>query len=412
MSVRVHQKDVKKALTRNRAAEPFWCARYRFSPYQNCEHGCLYCDGRAERYYMDGVFEEDISVRTNLPELLANELSKLREKGIISGGSGVSDIYQPIENDLKLTRECARAIWDAGQPAAIATKNALAVRDLDLWGPVARDAGLIFMMSIVTLDDQVRARFEPGASAIADRVHALRAFKEAGAVTGVLAMPLLPDICDSEDQISGLFSALKESGVDFIIPGGLTLRPGRQKDRFFSALADHDPGLIPLYERLYGENRSSGSPLARYAGELNQRAWGVLKELGLPGIIPHRAYRTMLGPADELHILFWHMVELYSMRGVNTRRLKSAAKAYSAWLDEIRKDFNRRRSLPPDYVNGKLLETARSGGLGTLLGNTRLGEFARRVLLEREIFDYLEMKLMPGESGGIAKGRDDEGSAR
>jgi DNA repair photolyase len=62
----------------------------------------------------------------------------LRERGIISGGSGVSDIYQPAEAELKLTRQCAEVILQADLPAAVATKSSLALRDLDLWGEVAR----------------------------------------------------------------------------------------------------------------------------------------------------------------------------------------------------------------------------------------------------------------------------------
>ncbi len=403
MSVALHPKDIKKGIHKNRAAEPFWCSRYRFSPYQNCEHGCIYCDGRAERYYSPGAFENDITVRRNLPEIMAEELSGLRERGIISGGSGVSDIYQPAEAELKLTRQCAEVILQADMPAAVATKSSLALRDLDLWGKVAGNRGFIFMMSLVTDHDDIRSIWEPGASPVDERIDTLKAFKEAGAATGVLAMPLLPGICDSDEDIKRLFSRLRDIGVEFIIPGGLTLRPGRQKDRYINELEIHRPDLRPLYRDLYAESRPSGSPIASYGRDLQQRCSSILDALEIPVLIPHRVFAPMMGPADQLHILFWHMRDLYAARGKDTRRLVTAAKRYAIWLDEQRKTFNRRRSLEPGHVDLQLRFLAESGDLGRALGNDKLAAFACRVILEQEIFDYQSLQLLPGKDTTIEK---------
>jgi len=43
---------IKKVIRKATLADAFICARYGFSPYQACEHGCMYCDGRAEKYYV------------------------------------------------------------------------------------------------------------------------------------------------------------------------------------------------------------------------------------------------------------------------------------------------------------------------------------------------------------------------
>ncbi len=62
-----------------------------------CQHGCAYCDGRAERYFVEGDFAGDIVVRPNVPDKLSIEIPKLREKGFITVGSGITDAYQPVE---------------------------------------------------------------------------------------------------------------------------------------------------------------------------------------------------------------------------------------------------------------------------------------------------------------------------
>ena len=82
-----HYIDVKKALAKSDLAQPFVPSKARFSPYRACEHACKYCDGRAERYYVEGNFERDVVVRRNLPERLKEELAKLREPTIVSIGS-------------------------------------------------------------------------------------------------------------------------------------------------------------------------------------------------------------------------------------------------------------------------------------------------------------------------------------
>ena len=46
--VRLHHRQAKTALKRGNLSGSFIGAKYRLSPYMACEHGCLYCDGRAE----------------------------------------------------------------------------------------------------------------------------------------------------------------------------------------------------------------------------------------------------------------------------------------------------------------------------------------------------------------------------
>ena len=80
-----------QSIRRANLSGSFVVGKYSFSPYMACQHGCVYCDGRAERYYVEGDFERDIVVRENLPDLLAREIPRLREKGFVSMGSGISD---------------------------------------------------------------------------------------------------------------------------------------------------------------------------------------------------------------------------------------------------------------------------------------------------------------------------------
>ncbi|HTO22070.1 MAG TPA: radical SAM protein, partial [Spirochaetia bacterium] len=235
--VRIHPREVRAALRRAPLVDAFLCCRYSFSPYMACGHGCAYCDGRAERYWVQGEFDRDIVVRENIAALLAREVPRLRERAPVALGSGITDAYQPLERSRGLTAECARILAEHDLPACVLTKSSLVARDLDTWDAVNRRAGFILNLSIATLDESVRRQFEPGASSIAERLETVRAFRARGIPVGVMAMPLLPFISDGDLEVRALLRALKDAGVVYVMPAGLTLRPGRQKDFFLQRLA-------------------------------------------------------------------------------------------------------------------------------------------------------------------------------
>ena len=393
MSVIVrHYKSIKTALKKSNLSGTFVVAKYRFSPYMACEHGCLYCDGRAEKYYVEGEFDRDIVIRPNLPELLDVELGKLREKGVVSIGSGVSDPYQPAESKELLMQKCAPALSRHGYPAAVLTKSSLILRDIGLWAEVNDKAGFLLAVSLVFTDDDLRRIFEPRAASVEQRLETLRAFKSAGCSVGVLAMPFMPFIGDSEDSIRRLFSVLAETGVDFIMPGSLTLRPGRQKDIYMKLIADRYPDMSGRFRNLYSEERLSGAPLLSYRNELYHRFSEIQREFTIPSLVPHSHYKGKLQIYDEVNVLLHHMAELYSDRGIGTGSLKKAIERYMNWLNGRKREYNRRRSLSYDALDQELKDHLRSGELETIIGNRKLCGFLEDIIINRKTFDYVELK--------------------
>lgn len=250
-----------RVLRRADLPDNFTRSLYGLSPYRGCAHGCRYCDGRAERYFVEGDFERDIVVRDRTPELLASELGKLREPGMIAIGSGTTDPYQPVEERARIVGRCAELLADSGIPVTVMTKSNLVLRDLALWRRVNEQSLFVLLVSVTTLREDVRAAFEPGASPVQDRLAAMKAFKDAGCTVGALAMPFLPGLTDDEAGIRALYEELAAVGVDFVMPGGLTLRPGRQKDLFLRTLEEVEPELLGPVLELYREDRPSGRPV-------------------------------------------------------------------------------------------------------------------------------------------------------
>ena len=389
-----HPTTVKAALKRNDLSEPFLVGKYRLSPYMGCEHGCLYCDGRAERYYVQGRFERDIVVRSNLPELLARDIERRRERGFVVVGSGITDAYQPIEATEQLTRRCAEVLAEADLPVTVLTKSALAMRDLDLWARVQERAGFVLAVSLAFADERTRRVFEPRASTVQERLDLLRAFKARGCTVGVLAMPLLPLVADAGAQIQAVFEAAAAVPVDFIVPGGTTLRPGRQKAAYCGLLAAVFPHLLGPTLDIYREERPSGAPLAAYRRALHERCGHIQRAFGLPGLLPHRVYQGQLQRYDEIHVLLHHMRDLYAARGVDIRPLAAAIDRYGGWLEPRKRIYNRHPSWTYEALDDELRGHVRSGRMAQMLDNERLAAFLAEVVLDRRTLDYATLELV------------------
>lgn len=415
-SPRIIPRDVPRALRRGRFPDPFTMALYATAPYRGCAHACAYCDGRAEKYYVEGDFGRDVECRSNLPSLLAEELAGVEDLGAVSLGSGVTDVYQGAEGELGLTGRAAGIIAEAGFPAVLITKSARVLRDIDTWAAIARRSGCLVMMTVTTMDEGIRAAFEPGASPSAERIEALRLLREAGCATGVLAMPMLPLIGDDEGAFAEILDAAAGAGASFVMPGGLTLRPGRQKEHFMGVLSRFAPEHVAAYRDIYAEERQSGMPKASYYGPRDAAWKRTLAERGMPALAPQGVHSLLLSPPDSLFVLLCHMASLYEARGVPTAELRAATKRYGEWLSAARTECRRRRrrkgpepelfseTMPVGRDEPLPLASTRialrfraallSGELEGAIGNAKLWAFIRDIALGGMTFDYAGLRLV------------------
>lgn len=384
-------KNVKNVIRKSAMPDPYFVSKYACSPYASCLHACKYCDGRAEKYHVEGDFEKDITIRQNFAEIFRRDLKRVREPGTISFGSGISDPYQLVEEHEMFFRRLIPSLYGTNLSLSFMTKSSLILRDIDLLKPFAQSGKLQIMVSIAHVDDNIRQIFEPNASSITDRFNVLQHYKEIGAYVGVLAMPFLPGVSDSEKSISMLFSKAVETGVDFVMPGGLTLRPGRQKNLYFSIIRDHFPVLLELYTDMFRENRSSGSPAKNYQDRLSSLYWKLMEKYQLNPHVEHKFFKQNYPLYDEILILLNHMTKIYSSSD-RINLLKSAYRAYSKWLLIEKKKFNRQRSLKytqlEDITRYALFEKQ------LIFKNDKLLSFLEKAVSPDHYFDYLTKSLI------------------
>lgn len=227
--------------------------------YRGCSHGCIYCDSRSKCYGFTHEFE-DIEVKENAPELLEKALKSKRNKCMIGTGA-MCDPYLHIEEELKLTRRCLELIDQYEYGAAIQTKSARILRDMDLLVSIHNKTKAVVQMTMTTYDESLCKIIEPNVSTTKERFETLMELKKAGIPTIVWLAPILPFINDTEENINGILDYCIEAEVKGIICFGMgvTLRDG-DREYFYHALDKHFPGLKSKYIHTYGNAYNVNSP--------------------------------------------------------------------------------------------------------------------------------------------------------
>jgi DNA repair photolyase len=106
---------------------------WTLNPYRGCEHGCIYCFARPYHEYLGfscGLdFETKLVAKPDAAKLLKRELAspKWKPEPIVMSAS--TDIYQPIEHQMGIARQCLKVLADCGQPVTTMTKSALVLRE-------------------------------------------------------------------------------------------------------------------------------------------------------------------------------------------------------------------------------------------------------------------------------------------
>ncbi|MBM3648936.1 MAG: PA0069 family radical SAM protein [Alphaproteobacteria bacterium] len=262
------------------------------NPYRGCEHGCIYCFARPTHAYLGlspGLdFETKLLFKPDAAKLLVAELASPKYRPDVVAMGTNTDPYQPVERELKITRQILRVLSDFANPVGIVTKNQMVTRDLDILADMAKRNLAEVFLSVTTLDKDLARTMEPRASAPHRRLAAIRALADAGVPVGVMAAPMIPGLNDHE--LEAILEAARDAGATRA--GFTVLRlPLEIKDLFEEWLRQHRPdraervlSLIrqmrggALYQSGFGQRMRGDGPIAEL---LSARFAAAVKRLGL-----------------------------------------------------------------------------------------------------------------------------------
>ncbi len=286
------------------------------NPYKGCEHGCVYCVARPTHAFLGlspGLdFETRIFTKPDAPALLRSELARrtYEVEEIVIGAN--TDAYQPVEEDLQITRQLLEVMLEYRQPVRILTKSDRVLRDLDVLRKLARHRLVQVVVSVTTLDPALARKLEPRASSPARRLRALRRLAEAGVPTGVLVAPVIPALNDSE-----LEAILRECAAAGVATAGYALLrlPLEVAELFEGWLQQHYPDRVDkvmdgvrecrggaLHQSDWGLRMRGSGP---WSASLRRRYEMATRRLGLAGAtveLDRTAFRVPRGDERQLSL--------------------------------------------------------------------------------------------------------------
>ena len=259
-------KEVKSILNKHKKRDSWFLDDYSINPYEGCGFNCTYCYVHGSKYGEN--LADKIVIKKDAAAILDNQLTtraKKNEFGFIAVGSA-TDAYMEVEEEMGLTRELLEVILKHRFPVFISTKSALIKKDFDLLKQIDENAilpedlkenpgrGVIISFSFSSLDEKLAKQIEPGAPAPQKRLETLKLCSENGFLCGVNAMPLLPFITDTDEELERIVGAAKKFGANYILIAGLTLFGNDEKDSkqlVFKYLRNNYPEVLDKYEKMY-----------------------------------------------------------------------------------------------------------------------------------------------------------------
>lgn len=265
----VQEKQVKSILNRHKKRDSWFLDDYSVNAYEGCSCNCLYCYIRGSKYGEN--MNDGLVVKTNALQILEKQLqvkAKKNQYGFVAVGSG-TDAYMKLEEHYQLTQAFLKLFLKYRFPVFISTKCTMITRDIQILKQIDKTAvlprnlagkinrGAILSVSVSTLNQQISNMLEPAAAEPMQRLKVLQQLKQEGFLAGVNAIPLLPYISDTDEELEKIIAAAKQYGADYILTGSLTLfgkEAAHSKTLYYKFLERYDASLISKYDELYAGN--------------------------------------------------------------------------------------------------------------------------------------------------------------
>lgn len=157
-----------------------------------CQHDCAYCYAKSLLDFR-GLWDSNEPAVANIREI--EKVVKKIPRGTIIRLGGMTDCFQPLEEEYRVTYKTIRLLNKYGIGYLIVTKSAMVADDMYM---AILDKELAHIqITVTTLDDELAATYEK-ASAPSDRIRAILRLQNADFDVAVRLSPLMEEYMDFE----------------------------------------------------------------------------------------------------------------------------------------------------------------------------------------------------------------------
>lgn len=211
---------------------------YVINPYIGCLHGCKYCYASFMKRFTGHREDWGTFIDIKKSDKKIN-LDKISKKSVFL--SSVTDCYNPIEEEYKITRKILEQLVNSDCYLSISTKSKLILRDIDL---LQKMKNVTVSVSINTLNEEFKKDMD-NASTIKERFETLKELHKNGIHTVLFMSPIFPYITEWREIIEK-----SKNYVDQYWFENLNLR-GQYKKDIMVYIAEKYPNYYDRYIEIY-----------------------------------------------------------------------------------------------------------------------------------------------------------------
>ncbi len=194
-------------------------------------HNCLYCYVTSYKASLYSSFfdnTQNMGFRYCKPKYFRTELEKLlRFAGIRNEGTELQrafgmkipirfgirfEDFLPIEGRKKISLDCLQYLAEVEYPVMINTKSDLIGREDYVRALTDNKAGSAVHMTIISSDNDILKKLEPGAPSFQKRIQAIKNLTDAGIRVVARIEPFMPFITDQKERVDEWIERVIEAG--------------------------------------------------------------------------------------------------------------------------------------------------------------------------------------------------------
>ncbi len=234
MDIKINEIKCKDILTKSNLP----ASDYVINSYVGCLHGCKYCYACFMKRFTGHTEEWGSFIDIKECDKPIN-LKKVEGKTIFI--SSVTDCYNPLEKECKLTRNVLTQLIKSNAKVTVTTKSNLVLRDIDV---IKQLKNVEVAISINTLNEKFKNDMDKAPS-IKERIEVLKTLHENGIKTILFMSPIFPEITEWKEIIDTTKGFVNEYWFE-----NLNLR-GSYKFDILKYVYTNYPNLTTLYKNIY-----------------------------------------------------------------------------------------------------------------------------------------------------------------